>query len=84
MVFKPFDISHTPYQFENDVKMYGIQTVLKRYIPRQAFENDVKMYGIQTPATLQMLVATFENDVKMYGIQTNKSLVPVAKSLRMM
>ena len=35
--------------FENDVKMYGIQTM--RPIKKQpgAFENDVKMYGIQTP-----------------------------------
>ena len=34
--------------FENDVKMYGIQTwkETKRYCPE--FENDVKMYGIQT------------------------------------
>ena len=36
------------YWFENDVKMYGIQT---KYIHAQLtdpFENDVKMYGIQT------------------------------------
>ena len=37
-------------RFENDVKMYGTQTVRS---PRQAvswFENDVKMYGTQTMA----------------------------------
>ena len=35
-------------RFENDVKMYGIQTLwfVVRHLPR--FENDVKMYGIQT------------------------------------
>ena len=34
--------------FENDVKMYGTQTVLlTRYITAQ-FGNDVKMYGTQT------------------------------------
>ena len=34
--------------FENDVKMYGIQT--NRWNVREygEFENDVKMYGIQT------------------------------------
>ena len=37
-------------RFENDVKMYGIQT---RSVPdrqQDQFENDVKMYGIQTSA----------------------------------
>ncbi len=36
------------FVFENDVKMYGIQT--KRRIKNEFgwFENDVKMYGIQT------------------------------------
>ena len=34
--------------FENDVKMYGIQT-LKKILERvMEFENDVKMYGTQT------------------------------------
>ena len=36
------------YQFENDVKMYGIQTLPDIYNIPQKFENDVKMYGIQT------------------------------------
>ena len=34
--------------FENDVKMYGIQTWAKKAAVRAVFENDVKMYGIQT------------------------------------
>ena len=35
-------------RFENDVKMYGTQTV--DYMERASlmFENDVKMYGTQT------------------------------------
>ena len=35
-------------RFENDVKMYGIQTVLRVVKELELFENDVKMYGIQT------------------------------------
>ena len=35
-------------RFENDVKMYGIQTDRKLIIATVQFENDVKMYGIQT------------------------------------
>ena len=34
--------------FENDVKMYGIQTLMRKCITQEKFENDVKMYGIQT------------------------------------
>ena len=34
--------------FENDVKMYGIQTPQYMYYESGKFENDVKMYGIQT------------------------------------
>ena len=34
--------------FENDVKMYGIQTLDPLYRYNVTFENDVKMYGIQT------------------------------------
>ena len=34
--------------FENDVKMYGIQTEIIRANEAGMFENDVKMYGIQT------------------------------------
>ena len=35
-------------RFENDVKMYGIQTDKTIYAADSGFENDVKMYGIQT------------------------------------
>ena len=35
-------------QFENDVKMYGIQTATSAKTYVIPFENDVKMYGIQT------------------------------------
>ena len=34
--------------FENDVKMYGIQTIWECSKSSELFENDVKMYGIQT------------------------------------
>ena len=35
-------------QFENDVKMYGTQTMLEEVNVPVEFENDVKMYGTQT------------------------------------
>ncbi len=35
-------------RFENDVKMYGTQTAVKRGWITDEFENDVKMYGTQT------------------------------------
>ena len=34
--------------FENDVKIYGIQTYKDELIIDGEFENDVKIYGIQT------------------------------------
>ena len=34
--------------FENDVKEYGIQTIINYMIITTSFENDVKEYGIQT------------------------------------
>ena len=34
--------------FENDVNMYGIQTINLRKNAQKMFENDVNMYGIQT------------------------------------
>ena len=71
--------------FENDVKMYGIQTLSLRYVTNLSFENDVKMYGIQTWAKKAAVRAVFENDVKMYGIQTiNSNLSPLSACLRMM
>ena len=57
-------------RFENDVKMYGTQTVCSRQPLPSAFENDVKMYGTQTKKKLCQTTAKFENDVKMYGTQT--------------
>ena len=48
--------------FENDVKIYGIQTVWLQCAVSYGFENDVKIYGIQTdtpdsatPACLRMM-----------------------------
>ena len=38
-------------QFENDVKIYGIQTNLLSGFSPLMFENDVKIYGIQTNIT---------------------------------
>ena len=35
-------------KFENDVKLYGTQTVLHDLTFQVQFENDVKMYGTQT------------------------------------
>ena len=34
--------------FENDVKIYGIQTISLLRFAVHLFENDVKIYGIQT------------------------------------
>ena len=41
-------ISFLNLRFENDVNMYGIQTVNLICLRAYAFENDVNMYGIQT------------------------------------
>ena len=57
-------------RFENDVKMYGTQTV-SSFVPESTtFENDVKMYGTQTISEATSMKSSFENDVKMYGTQT--------------
>ena len=39
--------------FENDVKMYGTQTVYEKSYEQYMFENDVKMYGTQTATRLE-------------------------------
>ena len=57
-------------RFENDVKMYGTQTIDMAAGKLTKFENDVKMYGTQTVCSRQPLPSAFENDVKMYGTQT--------------
>ena len=66
-------ISFLNLRFENDVKMYGIQTLTESVTQFLTFENDVKMYGIQTSMSRINNVTRFENDVKMYGIQTRNS-----------
>ena len=56
--------------FENDVKIYGIQTETSAPSRVDMFENDVKIYGIQTARYTFTSSLVFENDVKIYGIQT--------------
>ena len=71
MVLKQFaTYTHNFHPFENDVKMYGTQTLVSVRGQVYKFENDVKMYGTQTEAAMKVLIAPFENDVKMYGTQT--------------
>ena len=72
------------FWFENDVKMYGIQTTLFVIVSFGLFENDVKMYGIQTDTDRRYGGSSFENDVKMYGIQTIPPCKIFASGLRMM
>ena len=60
-------------RFENDVKMYGTQTMRITCKDDDMFENDVKMYGTQTNAVRVPICRLFENDVKMYGTQTRSS-----------
>ena len=48
MVFKQNNGWVSFDKFENDVKMYGIQTKELVITSTRVFENDVKMYGIQT------------------------------------
>ena len=59
-------------RFENDVKMYGTETVRRHTNWSVAFENDVKMYGIETGYGQCKWLDEFENDVKMYGTETGK------------
>ena len=70
--------------FENDVKIYGIQTKTQKVKPDRSFENDVKIYGIQTCVRVDMHHKMFENDVKIYGIQTNPYRCEQLERLRMM
>ena len=41
-------ISFSDLRFENDVEMYGAQTLSVVFISEHLFENDVEMYGAQT------------------------------------
>ena len=77
-------ISFLNLRFENDVKMYGTQTVTSSQMKKSPFENDVKMYGTQTVISLFKNSTVFENDVKMYGTQTYAALMGQSQRLRMM
>ena len=57
-------------RFENDVNMYGTQTIMFYIYIRIMFENDVNMYGTQTVNKALEAANKFENDVNMYGTQT--------------
>ena len=41
-------ISFSNLRFENDVEMYGAQTMNGLELTKSLFENDVEMYGAQT------------------------------------
>ena len=71
-------------KFENDVKMYGTQTMQTLPLLPEWFENDVKMYGTQTTSELVWVMNKFENDVKMYGTQTLQLAYDWIYRLRMM
>ena len=77
-------ISFLNLRFENDVKMYGTQTMVKDVEQNIEFENDVKMYGTQTSGFGDTIERMFENDVKMYGTQTENTLPEIFQRLRMM
>ena len=77
-------ISFLNLRFENDVKMYGTQTLCPCRCCGCRFENDVKMYGTQTAAEPEIRSRRFENDVKMYGTQTGKNRRSDLLCLRMM
>ena len=59
--------------FENDVEMYGAQTISASKALSPEFENDVEMYGAQTCVLFAYILCWFENDVEMYGAQTVQS-----------
>ena len=48
IIYTDDGVSFLNLRFENDVKMYGIQTSHHHIRSSWEFENDVKMYGIQT------------------------------------
>ena len=65
-------ISFSNLRFENDVEMYGAQTLFYRCLCLILFENDVEMYGAQTHKMQFGKLLMFENDVEMYGAQTKQ------------
>ena len=67
-------ISFSNLRFENDVEMYGAQTMDETKKNRLLFENDVEMYGAQTELVALPDYDTFENDVEMYGAQTTSKI----------
>ena len=77
-------ISFLNLRFENDVKMYGTQTIYIYECMLYEFENDVKMYGTQTVFVYVKTSDRFENDVKMYGTQTLGQMQEASTRLRMM
>ena len=62
------------FMFENDVEMYGAQTLQMAFSEAPTFENDVEMYGAQTLGITARQPIVFENDVEMYGAQTSVSV----------
>ena len=64
-------ISFLNLRFENDVEMYGTQTLISERDRLCRFENDVEMYGTQTLIGILYSDKVFENDVEMYGTQTS-------------
>ena len=84
MVLKPQLLFAVLRQFENDVKMYGTQTLAEIAGVLGWFENDVKMYGTQTKENRTARACGFENDVKMYGTQTSGEGDRSRDGLRMM
>ena len=77
-------ISFSNLRFENDVEMYGAQTIFGKLHTYSMFENDVEMYGAQTNASGNVIDLMFENDVEMYGAQTGLWCLHLCHSLRMM
>ena len=51
-------------RFENDVKVYGTETIILCVRMQTLFENDVKVYGTETSMPVKYSKPVFENDVK--------------------
>ena len=77
-------ISFSNLRFENDVEMYGAQTLRCLKYCKFQFENDVEMYGAQTGNHGLREYQGFENDVEMYGAQTDMGKKQIRRRLRMM
>ena len=77
-------ISFLNLRFENDVELYGTQTVHISGKFQTEFENDVELYGTQTHHIVIISRNMFENDVELYGTQTPQSPVALDARLRMM